>query len=247
MKSLLEERIADALLRVETRWRPEVTPFLTRPEWKRVEPLLRRSPVDWSFWGGYEDAERGRIAMKMEEGPFAFADYEMTLLALRGRTDFVRVGHRDYLGALMSLGFEREKMGDVIVRDNGCDLFIASELVDYVAHAGLTVRRVPLLAEVLDIERWTPPEPDFKEKTVFVASLRLDAVLAQGFALSRREAAEALQAGEVLLSYVPTESPHATVAEGDVITLRGHGKLRIDGIGGPSKKGRIALTLSIYQ
>lgn len=247
MKSLLEERMADLIMRVETCWIPTVTDFLTRPELKKIESQLQAAAVQWSFWGGYEEAERGRIAMKMEETPFLFDEYGMTLLALRGQMKYTKAGHRDYLGALMSLGFEREKMGDIIVREDGCDLFIVNEMVDYIRYAGISVRRVPLIATVLDPSAWQAPTANYKEKHIFVASLRLDAVLAQGFGLSRKEASEALAQGSVLLSYVETSNPHAQVVMDDIITLRGKGKLRIGAIGGQSKKGRLAVTVYIYQ
>ena len=76
-----------------------------------------------------------------------------------------------------------------------------------------------------------------------VASLRLDNVAAEGFALARSEMAELIRGGRVQLNWVTEMRPDRAVKPGDMISLRGYGRLRLAGIEGQSRKGRFWISL----
>ena len=79
-----------------------------------------------------------------------------------------------------------------------------------------------------------------------VQSPRLDALVADGFHLARGDAAELILAGAVKLRHSPTLRPDARVEAGDAISVRGYGRLRIDAIGEPIRKGRLPVRLTRY-
>ena len=79
-----------------------------------------------------------------------------------------------------------------------------------------------------------------------LSSLRLDAVAASGFSLSRGRAAELISSGKFQLNHRECLKPDRPVAEGDVISCRGLGKCVVKEGGGPSKKGRIMIGLERY-
>ena len=79
-----------------------------------------------------------------------------------------------------------------------------------------------------------------------MATLRLDAVTAVGFSMSRAKAAELIASGRVQRNYRETTKPDAAVAEGDVISARGLGKFELSEVGGLSKKGRTAICVRRY-
>ena len=79
-----------------------------------------------------------------------------------------------------------------------------------------------------------------------VSSLRLDAVTAAAFSMSRGKAAELIAAGKVNLDHVPCIKPDRPVAEGAVLTARGLGKARLTEVGGLTRKGRTGITIEKY-
>ena len=79
-----------------------------------------------------------------------------------------------------------------------------------------------------------------------MSSLRLDAVAASGFSLSRGKAADLIASGRFQLNHRECVKPDRTVAQGDVLTCRGLGKCVVKEVGGPSKKGRTMLVLERY-
>ena len=88
------------------------------------------------------------------------------------------------------------------------------------------------------------PEEEVKTETVSftVQSLRLDAVTAGLFHVSRTTAAELIRLGSVSLNYVPCLHTDAAIRDGDVISVRGKGKGTVTDTGGRSRKDRIFVT-----
>ena len=90
------------------------------------------------------------------------------------------------------------------------------------------------------------PEPEGREIRAVVSSLRLDAVLAAAFSLSRAETARLINQGRALVNQAETLRVDYAVPEHALLSLRGLGRVRLDEIAGETKKGRIALRLFVY-
>ena len=119
--------------------------------------------------------------------------------------------------------------------------------IDKVGRCGVT-------AENIAPEDVPQAKREVKEKSFSVMSMRLDAVTAGMFDLSRTEAAKEIRLGNVSLNYEPTEKPDAQisagdapVAPGDVLSLRGAGKGSVTGTGGTSRKGRLFVYAEILK
>jgi RNA-binding protein YlmH len=70
--------------------------------------------------------------------------------------------------------------------------------------------------------------------------------VSSGFGLSRGKAAAAVESGKLELNYLPCVKPDKPVAEGDVISIRGLGKIRLESVAGTTKKGRISIVISRF-
>lgn len=77
-------------------------------------------------------------------------------------------------------------------------------------------------------------------------SLRLDALVSSGFGMARGKAAALIESGKVELNYTQCLKPDREVREADVIAARGLGKLRLETVGGRTKKDRISVTILRY-
>ena len=93
---------------------------------------------------------------------------------------------------------------------------------------------------------YTPQQQQTKEIHDTVPSLRLDCMVAAGFSTSRVKAAEAIAAGRVQVNWTTCQKSDATLSEGDVISVRGMGKCRLESVGKITKKGRVFVTLQRY-
>ena len=194
--------------------------------------------------GGSEGCERQCaffLPWYMDAADLDLAEY---LRAVKVTAYFGEPGHRDYMGAALGLGIKREWVGDIRVIGPECYIFCLPSVepvlleLEQVGRCGVKTASIPLAAV---------PVPERKVKTVTftVKSLRLDAVLAGMFGLSRTAAAELIRLGAASLNYSECSKVDAPVKEGDVISLRGHGKGTLSHQGGKSRKDRLFLTAEI--
>ena len=248
---LLLARVLDRLELTRTRNIPSCTGFLSPQERASVENLLNASghPAHL-FFGGYEGAERTVCAFLpdwLEGADWAADPDSCPIRALRctwsGGTGLT---HRDFLGAILGLGLDREKVGDLLVRDGSCDVLVLEEIADFLVFHLEQAGRAKLKLAPLPLDRLEPPEVKIKRIRDTVSSLRLDAAAAAGFSLSRGRAAELISSGKFQLNHRECVKPDRPVVQGDVMSCRGLGKCVIKTVGGPSKKGRIQIELERY-
>ena len=233
---------ADAARRGAPSW----TPFLSEAQRQVVERLMPALGGPRHIYsGGYPSAER-RVCAFLPEWQ-SEEDWSPPFSALRcvWRSG-ERLTHRDFLGAVLGAGIEREKLGDILVGKESCDLLVFSELVPYLKQNLTEAGRAKLRVEEVSLPELTLPEKTVKVIHDTVNTPRLDAVLSSGFSLSRGKAAEAISAGRVEVNHAPCLKGDKSVAQGDVLTCRGLGKCVVTELGGQSKKGRTILTIERY-
>lgn len=223
------------------------TAFLTPAEQGAVVYYVNRIPgCRMLLHGGKPDCERRAAFFLpdwMEETDF---DPTASVSALRIDAYFGTPGHRDYLGALLALGVRREWVGDLRVDGQTAWVFCLPSVAEQLA--GLEqAGRVSVRAVVVPLSE--VPEPERKRRAVrfTVQSPRFDAVLAESFRLSRTRAARLIAAGAAGLNYLPCMKNDAPLSEGDVISLKGHGKASVAGIGGKSRRDRLFVTVEIWE
>ena len=139
-----------------------------------------------------------------------------------------------------------EKVGDLLVADGRCDVLALEEVADFLVFHMEQAGRVKLKCSPLPLDRLEPPAVETRTIRDTVSSLRLDAVAASGFSLSRGKAADLISSGRVQLNHRECVKPDHAVAQGDVLSCRGLGKCVLTEVGGPSKKGRILIVLERY-
>lgn len=240
-------RMEDRLERVESRYQEEVTDFLEPRLQLVAEEYLRSIKFKrYLFCGGYEEAERKRLVLYPEYTEPSCDLAGICLLQFQGKLDFVSVNHRDFLGAIMSLGLRREKLGDLLVTGTGCALFAQQEIVAYVLQNELRVKHVPLTIAEVPLDSFTPPTQNIKELHIMVASMRLDTILAHGLNLSRAKAMDLIQAGKVKVNHSEVTDNDYLCRQGDLISCRGFGRMRVGEQSGETKKGKLKVCLLKY-
>lgn len=195
------------------------------------------------FFGGYEGAER-RIFGVFPEWEEARSD-EFPISVVRiDAPKFRTLTHRDYLGTLMSLGFERSKTGDILVDDNGAYAVLMSDIAEY------AVRNITKIAnigvKIYKAEEFTIPKPNTMEKTCVSASVRLDAVTAAALNISRTVSEKLISGGSVKVNHRETADRSKQINEGDLISVKGYGRFILKETGQKTGKGRLHITVEKF-
>lgn len=243
---LLLARIWDKYEQTERKNVPSATVFLSPRERQLAQAMLNAAGIRERclFDGGYEEAER-RILIFLPDWAEEPAGDELVFLraAFHGEEGLT---HRDILGSLMGLGVTRDRVGDILVSPHSADIVASPSLREFFLREWEQAGRVKLTVTEIERSELCIPQAQVKVIRDTVSSLRLDAVAAAAFSLSRGRAAELITAGKVNLDHVPCLKGDKPVAEGAVVTARGLGKAKLVQVGGLSKKGRIGITIERY-
>lgn len=195
--------------------------------------------ISWEWQGGYAEAERSRLVLF---GPYAERKSFIRVLNIKASRP---LKHRDCLGAILGLGVKREKIGDLVVENDTCQAVLAEEIVGFVAAslAKIGQQTVEIKAVKDALEFVARPSHTINAT---VASLRLDALIAAGFGLSRSQAAALIAAEKVRVNYGLEKRGDRLLSEGDVISVRGLGRLKLAADLGKSRKDRFKFVLERY-
>ena len=244
----LQKRFSDLAHRAFSQRRYTYTEFLTIAE---QDALLRTSfdggcaPFELS--GGYDGAER-RVARFGSETLCGYTE-NWPLVCVWVEPVMQKFAdaltHRDFLGALLSLGVRRGVLGDIILSDNTGYVFCLDTIASLITDELKQVRRTTVKCNVLnEVPVLATTEPE--EQSINVASERLDAVVAAVFKLSRSQAQTLFKEGKIFVNSRLSENTGFQPSDGDIISVRGLGRFAFSGVSGQSRKGRLFVTVRVY-
>lgn len=169
--------------------------------------------------------------------------------------------HRDVLGSLMGLGMRRERVGDIRIdtkskgpcenkfNQTGSCVYIAIEasMLDFIKSHMVKIGPWEISISVAEQEELLGLEDDGEPCSFTVKSMRLDALLAEGFNLSRDVASKLAESGKVKINQRVVESKSKEIHSGDLISARGFGRLRIVNTGDRTRKDRLWVEALRYR
>ena len=205
------------------------------------------SSYSWTFYGGWEAAERKILIAGDEDTVFSppsppVSGIQVTVNSRKFAEDLT---HRDYLGALMNLGIERSMLGDLLVKDAEARLICMDSVQDYIISSLTTVRRTAVTAEPMPLDD-PSLAPEVQPFQINIASERLDAIVAEFANASRTSASAFFPAGKVFVNGQAVLDRNFRLRQGDILSVRGVGKARYEGILRETRKGRYVALLQKY-
>ena len=225
--------------------RPQVTRFFDPYERRVAQSVLAGIPEVGSLvFGGYKKAERARMVIYPQ---FFLTDtIESPIIILQATGRLPKVSHRDCLGSLLGTGIKRDKVGDIIVIDQRCQVVVAKEIADYLLTHWTQVGANPIQLQEIDEEQLAVEPERIKEIRATVASLRVDAVASAGYGTSRTKMVRDIKAERVKVNWKVISNPAHPIEEGDVLSIRGRGRLIVQEVQGTTRKGRTSVLLHRY-
>ena len=233
------------------------TAFLTPAEQHALFRAMPWAKEEMRAEGGYAAAERARLLFLppylsgMDEDVLneCLADVrEECLIPLQIKgSGFRELRHKDYLGAVLNLGIERDAIGDLCV----CDKHTAVLFCDRVMERFLAESLTRVANDAVRVARIALPEDfdggkKFQQISDTVASPRADSVIAALANLSREKAQAMFREKLIEIDYEIAEKPDQQLEVPCVIVIRGKGKFIIRSLSEQTKKGRIRLLADKY-
>lgn len=238
-EKLLISRLIDVYEGAENTGYVRCSKFLNGREQNIATYIFNALRANFAFFGGYDEAER-KVAVCYSDDVFKdIFEIPVKLLILTGNDNCSDINHRDYLGSLTGLGIKREMFGDIICDETGAKIFALEEIAQYVSQQLDKVGKHRMGITVTDPGDIEIPQKKFKILSYTVGSPRLDAVISGCCGVSRSNACDLINSGRVTVNWEEVSSISKACENGDIMSVKGYGRFRLDEIGGETRKGRI--------
>ena len=263
-KELLSGRLKELSLRAYQHDHMTHTDFLSLPEQAQFREILQKecgsalagklNGAPFVMLGGSEDAERKVVCFlaswqdretfekQQETDPEVISCIRIEPVNAKFADALT---HRDYLGALMSLGIDRAKTGDILTDDAGAYVMVMKELAGYVIRELASVKHTVVTCKEVPMGTFHA-EPVLETVEGSVASERLDAVLAMVWHVSRGSARALVEQEKVIVDGRIVTGSGYDLKMGERVSVRGFGKFRYEGPVASTRKGRLMVRVSKY-
>ncbi|GCF93960.1 RNA-binding protein S4 [Enterococcus florum] len=242
------DQVGNWLEQVESQYAPYLTNFLDPRQAYILETLTREnSELSFMFFGGYEQAERCRCMIYPEYYQPAFDDFEIVTVEIKYPQKFTQLSHGKILGTLMNTGMKREFFGDIISDGERWQVFLTNETANYVETQVTKIGRVTVHLEEQPYTEIILPKDTWSEESMTASSLRLDSIISTVYNISRQRSKQLVEAGKVKVNWSTNERPDYMLDLLDIISIRGFGRIQIQGIEGKTKKEKFRLRLGVLR
>lgn len=195
---------------------------------------LRREGVAAEAWGGFPGARRRIVTARPDHVPSAHAPLTALYWSGLGDPDTLRTTAR-------RSGVDASQLGDVVRHPDGLSLVVTvpapAELLSLRWFDGVASD-----ASEVPLDRLTATER--KVQAAIVASLRVDALGARAFHVSRAYFAKGVAAGRVSVNGRPADKASAA-GVGDEVFAEGLGRFRLTEVEGETRRGNLKVRLEV--
>lgn len=234
---------------VEQSFQVKLTDFLDPRGQQIIDMLIGTNNNDIKVHknGGGIHAERSRIVIAPFYEEVNEEDFQITLLQASYPNKFISLEHRDVMGAFLSLGIQRKKLGDIFVENGLVQIILANDIASYVTANLTAIKKATIKLEEVPLSSIMEKETKWIEADLTVTSLRLDAVLKEIYRISRKTAMEQINKAHVKVNHKTIEDGKFILQAGDLLSVRGKGRSKLVNVNGLTRKDNWKITTAILK
>ncbi|MCM3689952.1 RNA-binding protein [Neobacillus niacini] len=224
---------------VDSSYTTKLTDFLDPREQHILKTIIgENGSIKFQLFGGNSEGERKRALIMPDYTIPTAEDFQINLFEIEYPIKFVSIEHPQVLGSLMSLGLKRGKFGDILMKDGRVQFFSSSEISDYIKSNLESIGRASIRLKEVVLEEAIAVDDLWMEQDITVSSLRLDTIISGIHHISRQKSQVFIQQGLVKVNWTTIENHSFDCREGDLLSVRGYGRVKILSIEGRTKKDK---------
>ncbi len=231
------------VIRLSEKYRsPKFSKFLDETE----QAIIKNEGIlEGVTFGGYKEAERKIFGAFPDWQEPSEEEFPISVLKFTKKYE-KELNHRHYLGTILSLGIERNKIGDILPDENGATVFVLEDIAEFIKENIKKIAGCGVDIDIGDAGSIKIPEKRFELLDVVAASMRLDACLSAILKISRKDAKNLALSDKVLINHLEAKSEDVKLNVGDLLSIRGFGRAEILEIGGKTRSDRVHITVKKY-
>lgn len=229
---------------------PVLLDFLDPRERMIVESISGAyDDIDVHYYGGgvlgeVRERMRGLLVPSLLE--FEIEDFDITIFEMDYPEKFVSLEHRNILGAIMNVGVDRSKIGDIVTGD-AIQFAVCTPFKELFIDELERIKRAPIKLKEIDSEGFLKPVDDGVSKSILSSSMRLDTILSNALNEGRSKSRDRVEKGKIKVNHTVIEDSAFNVEVGDVISVRHFGRVVIEDYMGETRKEKHRLSVKVYS
>ena len=246
-ETMLQKRLIDLSRQADNKGIITFSDFLNLNEQNIFHTCINELYSRYELHGGYDYAERQMIAF-IPDALIFHTDVPIVCCKIQPLNQKFadNLSHRDILGSLMSLGIERSKIGDILVKNNQIFVFCHTSISAYIIEELTRIRHTSVIINLVAPEEIPDIRPTLESCEGIVTSNRLDSIIASMCRISRSQAADLIKKGAVFINGKEILSTSYGLKENEIISVRGTGRFRFGQTVGETRKGRMKIQYEKY-
>lgn len=253
-ESLLIAKLIDKITISKTRNKIQNSTFLTSYQKEIITRELRKQKINnYIFFGGYEEAEGKILVIYPEKLGLDIVNKNLKNIIKAIKIELPKelkskYTHRDYLGACMKTGLNRDRIGDIIVHDDKAYIIVLKENAEYIADFLKSLTRFSKSKIcIIDFDEIELKVQEYEEIKIAISSMRIDSIVSEIIKSSRKKAGELIVGEKVYVNAKIENKLSKLLNQGEILAIRGSGKYIISELLGTNKKGKQIILVKKYK
>ena len=196
--------------------------------------------LEVTFYGG-PFAERQRAIIAPDYFQPEVEDFEIILFEIDFPQKFVTLQHQHVLGTIMSLGIERDQLGDIVV-DESIQFTLTKQLESYIILELNKIKGATVKLNAIPIKDMIQSKENWHSFETTVSGLRLDVVLKEMIRKSRSISKQLIEKKRVKVNHTIIDSADFQLDKGDLLSIQGYGRAMVVDIGAKTKKDKTRIS-----
>lgn len=243
------EKIVDDCQQVDRTYSYRLTPFLNPKQDKIAQSIATYFQL--RYWSSRDllATEYSRSIIAPDYYALDEEDFEMAIVEIFYPQKYVTVSHSQILGTLINrLGVRREYIGDILLEEEHTYVLLDKRFVPLLMSDVEKIGRVPVSFKEHTIQSVVlEPLSEASLEQILVSSLRLDKLVATVFRIARSKASQLIETRQVKVDYSPVLQAGKLLDEGQLVSVRGFGRVRVKAIVGYSKHGKVKVEIEVIR
>lgn len=226
------------------------TDFLDLNDINNITPYLNKEKCKYYIYKPNEFMEKSICIFgldKEELGNIELSDYMACIKIISNIKG--KLIHKDYMGAIYSLGLKREKIGDIFVYNDVGYVFCIPSVKEYILFNLSSVGRQAVKLEEVNIhsKEILDISINVQTKNIIVPSIRLDSVISSVFNTSRGISKDKVLKEDVYVNCKEITNASYILSQGDIVSVKKFGKFKVGEILKETKNKNIVLKVFKYN
>lgn len=248
---LFISNILDKAFKFERNYKIEHTNYLNINELTMTTNILNEIGVDYFVYKICEDASKSVIffipdyVQNFEEE--FISDYIFAIKIIPKENSLLK--HKDYMGAVYSLGIQNNMIGDIFLCDSGVYVSFMKTVENYILNNLFKVKNQEISIQNIDItsDELRNMHINYIDRTLIVPSLRIDAIISTLYNIGRADSKQKIISGDLYINDKNIIVPDTKLKTNDIVSMKRCGKFKFIEVLSETRSGNYRINLKVYN